>query len=824
MVDSYLLESLTLSGFRAYLIPKRFDFRKKRSLAVFAPNGKGKSSIVDGLEFVFSDEGTLRRLGIRTINNNGGVTALAHNLASDRSIESFVEIDVRQGKTTLNGKRPATGAERGRPIIATALRSSFVVDPIIRGHELRHFVEKRSSEERYEDIARWLDLGWLVDVQQNLRELRRKVKATAENTASLKQVDTQLAKKTVNALTAWDDAAVIGYANTLVFALDAALSVRVLEAGDPAVASVGERADAEAKQVGLEGLRLIRRAVVRLVGETTNEGKDLDGLFEEFDGAVIRSNEALEQVEAEKAVAASSIFDEVWKSAESLFAEGAPVPDACPVCNTPIAQTNAGSVENIRAHISQHRAELAAYAAARKTADTASTELKAKHTQLITALKAPLALLPDTKAALKEDLRAYLSAVESWPGGPLPDSDALVASLLGYVDELDAAIDEILSKQGENSYTKVNFKITELMDLRNERLLAQRTLEELAKLSAALVEQSQSISAEIRTKVQAVLDTLQKPLNSIYAEIQRDAAAPIRLVLPAEEDANQQRLNLVVDFATNRTGVQPSGYLSDSQIHSLALSLRLAAIKRCNVVTPLIVLDDIVTSYDADHRLAFASLLVKQFADFQIILVTHDERFFIYLKDHLGDQNWQFTRILRLDPDGPRFSDQRVSDEMIEELWAEGRSAANDMRQAEEEWLLTICRDFGVDIRIRTVERAYAYERSELADALARFLGSRGITPPDVPGVNNRFLTSLQQGAVENFGSHFQDARYGDGSIGDEKVRWDEFKYFRGQFACPACGRMRFKRPNTINRPICASDKCETQFAFVAAVRSMDVA
>jgi ABC-type cobalamin/Fe3+-siderophores transport system ATPase subunit len=74
----YLIQNLELSGFRAYLQPKAFDFTKKRCLAIFAPNGSGKSSMIDGLEFMFSKDGTLERLGIRTINNNAGVIALAH--------------------------------------------------------------------------------------------------------------------------------------------------------------------------------------------------------------------------------------------------------------------------------------------------------------------------------------------------------------------------------------------------------------------------------------------------------------------------------------------------------------------------------------------------------------------------------------------------------------------------------------------------------------------------------------------------------------------------------------------------------------------------
>lgn len=84
-----------------------------------------------------------------------------------------------------------------------------------------------------------------------------------------------------------------------------------------------------------------------------------------------------------------------------------------------------------------------------------------------------------------------------------------------------------------------------------------------------------------------------------------------------------------------------------------------------------------------------------------------------------------------------------------------------------------------------------------------------------MPGVANRFLVSLQQGTVENFGSHFQDAQYGGGSTGDEKARWAEFVAFREQFKCPSCNGTKFKRPNMLKKPVCAKPGCETQFGFV---------
>ncbi|MER8632294.1 chromosome segregation protein SMC [Mesorhizobium opportunistum] len=808
MSDLYKLIGLTLSGFRAYLAPRSFDFRKKQSLAIFAPNGKGKSSLVDGLEFIFSDDGTLKRLGIRTTQNQAGHLALAHNMAQDSGIESFVEISVALGKQLETGKRLATGQERSRPSIATAMRDAFVVSPIIRGHELRRFVEERTAEGRYEDVAGWLDLGPLVAVQQNLRELRRKTKAAAESKDALKQIDSQLAKKTGNLLKAWDDAALVEHINTLIAELDASLAAKSIDLTDPALLAVADRAKAEAEQLGLASLRHIRSATIALIGERQ------PGLITDFAAAVASRDGADAVAEREKKTAANAVFEEIWRIAEPLFAEGAATPEACPICDTPLAETKAGSAKAISMHLARHRGELGAYAAARKAADTAKAALQAKQDGLLTGLRTLSSLLPEERASTKELLASYSAKVEAWESGAVPESAAIVADLLASVGDLNAAIDQIVSKQGESTYSKANAKIADLIELADERARTQRELSELENLNAALNLQSKQISTEIRKKVQAVLDTLQKPMNDIYAKIQRNAAIPVRFELPDEEDTAQQRLGLVVDFAANRAGVPPSGYLSDSQIHSLALALRLAAIRRCNPRVPLIILDDIVTSYDADHRLAFTSLLAQEFAEFQVILVTHDERFFAFLKDHLGDQHWQYKRILQLTADGPRLSDDRVSDELIEERWTEGKSAANDMRQAEEEWLLAICRDFGVDVKIRTVERAYSYERSELAEALGRFLGSRGLTPPVVPGVNNRFLTSLQKGDVENFGSHFQDAQYGAGSIGDEKVRWEEFKFFRDAFVCGKCKKSRFKRPTGLTRPVCTTEKCETQFAF----------
>ena len=129
MADPTLLHTLTVEGFRAYLQPKTFDLSKKPCLAIFAPNGLGKSSIIDALEFLFSEHGTLERLGQRTLNNQAGPLALVHNGAQAAGITPAVKFTTITGKTTAEGRRFAGGNQRPIHAAATAMKAACPLPP-----------------------------------------------------------------------------------------------------------------------------------------------------------------------------------------------------------------------------------------------------------------------------------------------------------------------------------------------------------------------------------------------------------------------------------------------------------------------------------------------------------------------------------------------------------------------------------------------------------------------------------------------------------------------------------------------------------------------
>jgi hypothetical protein len=74
----------------------------------------------------------------------------------------------------------------------------------INGHHLHNvrppqlaaslFLSRR-RDVAYADVATWLQLGPLVEVQKNLRALRAQIRAAADDSSAVRRIDTQLARE-----------------------------------------------------------------------------------------------------------------------------------------------------------------------------------------------------------------------------------------------------------------------------------------------------------------------------------------------------------------------------------------------------------------------------------------------------------------------------------------------------------------------------------------------------------------------------------------------------------------------------------------------------
>ena len=821
MSEKITISDLSIAGFRAFLKPQPFHLRRNNqplSLAVFAPNAKGKSSLVDALEFFFSTDGTIKRLGIRRSGTQAGREALEHIKAQEIGVTSQIYIKFEARSDSFEGTRNVDQCE-SIPDAARRVICARKLDFIIRGYELRHFVESQPPLERYQEISNWFGLSSLSAIEHNLRDLRLSLNAEFERDAQAETHRKELQRITGQGLSTWDEAQVLAWFNMSHLSLiDPTLAIDTLGKESPIYKTIDERKRKEDENVGLAALTEVVDKVQTIYLKQEVNGSILEtGTVINFESAVEAAVQADSREQEERAKSEKAVFREVWEAASNVFKDVSVDISVCPVCDTPLEQTTKGSRKSIEFHLDTQLADLTSYSETVIALRSVSASAKQKHGLTLTSLKTLQAALrsanfgSDAKA-----MEAYIGAIESWTPEKEPPNSISIKGLLSKIKELaESERQRIENNQCKNTYRECLSKLDELINLKLDVDTNIRIRSQMQILLGSLTEMERTVGSRIRAHIQSVIDKLKDNVNTLYGAVHADEteAPVIRLELPP--DTKKPQLNLLTNFALNRQGVVPSGYFSDSQVHTLALSLRLAAIQILNTQVPIVILDDVVTSYDAEHRKAIAAMLAKYFANFQVILVTHDERFFVYLKDHLPGSSWVFKRIKTLDKDyGPRFHDHVIADDVIDQKLNNGESAANDIRQAEEEWLLTICRDFRLEVEIRSVHKPYSYDRSELAIALYKFLKDRKIAIPNVPGVSNPFLLSLQKGDVENFGSHFSDDPSAWASLGDEQLRWKEFKYFRGLFVCQNCGSTRFKRPKGMDMPVCIKGVCETLFYF----------
>ena len=343
MATPVTIEALHLKGFRAYLRPQSFGFRRGNtplSLAVFAPNARGKSSLIDAFEFYFSEHATLERLGIRAAERNAGRAALEHIEAQAQAVNPAVEFSFRQGAAQFGDSRPVTQQGSARTAAANRFLENCALPFIIRGYQLRGFVEDQTSEKRYEEIVAWFGLQPLLTIQRNLRALRRQVKQEAESTTKRRERLRDLPRITANAMTAWDESTACQWFNDEVLAkFDKALKLAALSKEEAGYRELFSRKAAEDERLGLANLKRILAQIEAICRQPSVDGEEPDGALVAFESAVAARKRAIDREAAERAKASQAVFHDVWAAAKAIF-ENEDVPlDACPVCDTGIAAT-----------------------------------------------------------------------------------------------------------------------------------------------------------------------------------------------------------------------------------------------------------------------------------------------------------------------------------------------------------------------------------------------------------------------------------------------------------------------------------------------------
>ena len=774
--------------------------RKKTNVAIFGRNGTGKSSLIDSLEYYFSEKGTLGILGKKKTETQAGPAAIRH-LNAKADVGTYVHMSFKQGEDEFGALHPfssrlTNAAER-------VLRHTKVPF-IIRENDLNRFVLATKPNERYNELAGWLRMETLSKIQDNLKALRKRLKDESGRNGGISERLKDLGECTGGKILEWDEPKILDWLNENVLSrLGVKNRFKTLSEKDPAFQELKDLAEIERKQTNPDNLRNLLATINGLHAQSAVRQENPIGKIAMFEAAASDFNDASSKEERIRDETKETIFNEVWKSAKVLLGDRNDL-DRCPVCETEFSASPHGSRDSVRANISDNLSKLDEYAKAEKEKDHAEAQLNAARQDLGKELVKFLAQAGSTYP--HGDVDTYGKSLEAWRNGKgVPGS----TDVLDALADLRASVEGMVERFGQNgecSFGDAFDKVQELLEITAKLDLITRTKEEMSTAYDAVTEQSNAFNGTIAEHIQNRVCSLTSEMNAIYKDIRGSDDVPgIRIALGKEGGVEQRTAQLFIDLEEHE-GLSPSGFQSQSQINTLALAFRLAAIRMFNDAK-IIILDDVVSSYDEEHRSNIATVLDEHFKDFQIVLSTHEKTFFDSLQYAVDKNRWQFREIQYLKPGyGPIFDDHKTDIEKIKEKHGMNETAGNDMRRLVEKRLYDICADFQTQIKIRKNGR---YEMEELKASLNNFLNKKNLAVPKNP-YGESILEILGRMSTLNRGSHYRHGQ--SSSVGDEKHDLKIIEYFLGLFTCQKCGRDRFVRKNGM--PTCRHKKCGAEFSF----------
>ncbi len=297
-----------------------------------------------------------------------------------------------------------------------------------------------------------------------------------------------------------------------------------------------------------------------------------------------------------------------------------------------------------------------------------------------------------------------------------------------------------------------------------------------------------SSSEQLKNDVEQIIKKLHNPMNEYYQYIQGGIDHKIYLRFVSDKKTGKEGLNLAIDVASYREGVLPSAYLTKSEMHSFALAFHLASIVQFNPEVPIIILDDIIMSYDEESRNRITALIAEKFPNHQFIITSSDRPFCEILKSRVGTDNWKFIQIVGFDPNyGPIFSDFKLTEELIHDMWNQGLSALWLMRIDLEGYFKKLLKGLGIKMKILDDEFKSNYGLGDMTDAFKNYVKVHQIEIPKLDNIQVKTLDYISNLLLENSGAHRYNKSFGVFSKSDEELRWKDIKEFKRLLTCKTC-------------------------------------
>jgi len=765
---------------------------KGKSLVLLGTNGKGKSALVDGIEFVFSGQ-IARFIGV-------GTGSISHDDAV-KNIKTGGDPMVILSLSPSNGEiSRKLSSDKTEITDRPAVKDFFALHPKVDGFVLRRakildFVCDQDAD-RYQKFVQLLGITKVDRLQRVFVEAERQANTAADRARAALQTKLVVFNDPVLGFVPANLAQVFAQiAKTVeVFGLDKIEKWEDLESRLPLL-------KAKRPQANREKIDAITRALVSIEMPLATVS---DADFEAVNELRIKIAElAASSVEAPR----SRVIEE-----GRSYLAGHKDETHCPLCESKFAQP----LDALLARLKERGAALQELRNAKSNRTAALGRIRQYAVSVAELLKKDLAHSDLFETATLTELRnartkaLRLTRLLARAGKEDFAEDVAVSGDLQKIAEIRKAVAVVLKKQKDDLVPPDSTKLETAIALLERGMASWQDVEKAesavagsAEILRRMTTARECFSSAREGAIQQVFTKISGKVLEYYKVLHDfadggEASECTALELKPTSRAAAGGLRLAIQFLGLANSKDPRAFLSEGHLDSLGLCLFLAAVRIFNPPGTLLVLDDVLTSIDKEHRRRVGELLFTEFKDFQIILTTHDEHWNELLQSSaraMGLQNqWQNIQINGWTVDtGPVLSVSDSSWEFIAENLTEGnyRNLGGPFRIVLEDFLTRVAAKIELKVRFKSDGKYTAGDfvlSGGIADDLRKLLVKAD--PANEAAIRVDLARVLGQGDLINFLSHnnpgrlevtFDQARDFISGLRSLLARCEEHKLIKGK-------------------------------------------
>ncbi len=775
------LRRLSITGFRGIRHTITIDFTSNNhSILIFGANAKGKSSIADAFEWFFNGE-------VKELTKEGCTREdYRHRLLNDDE-DTIVGLDLSD--TDLSSEFRLHSSRRQNQTNETEEFNEYISTSkdellILRHKDLKQFVDETKGEKR-KQIAQLIGMeGW-----ENLRNDMAAVENRLNSLLEQKEKTLSDRQEEVAAIMGLD----FSYENCWHFAEQQA---EVLGFDFP-ISSLDDlrKLDEEAKKAtkvsNRSQLLTELNTTEKVLSSLVNNPIDLDNLrvFENQYNSLSENPEKVLCVH----------LNELYDLAKSLLESEKWTEDTCPLCNADIPR------EDLISHIQDHQEKS-------KETILEVNQLEATRIQLRKELRSVIGIVEQINELKTDKIKGIeeikkistkfalaVGSAQAQIEQPLKTGNTvsfkefkIEEKLTSEKDQAKLIIGEVSKKQKELAPTKeetakieafqnlgtLRAHVTRISSMEDEIIPLEKQVASLMVFTAAFQELR-------RNTMGSVLETISDDVSRYFLALHpTEGFDDVSLKFLPNEDG--------VEFHIYYKGEEitpPRKFLSESYLNGLGVCLFLATVRAFNKENGFVILDDIVNSFDAEHRADLARLLVNELPDHQLIVLTHDNVWFDLFR-RLARRGWQHKRILRWSyENGVEIeTPQALGLAGCREALSSGKVeiAAPRVRTYMENRLKAVLKKVGGRVRFREGSANDERSSGELLFELKRYLSINGF----FDFIEQTSFDELEASTfIVNYGSHDRPPAPVGLVIGDVEFALERLMDLEKTFICPSCNK-----------------------------------